>query len=385
MRKPWSHIQPTLFPRMREELDPVTEKLEHLIHILDDLDIEAVVRTPVRGPGAPLRDRAAIARAFVAKAVLNLPTTTALRERLQIDRSLLRICGWERRTDMPSESTFSRAFAEFAQDGAAERLHEALVTRRLGDRIVGHVSRDATEIEARERPAKKKKEEDGDDPRPAPRRRRGRPRKGEEPPPKPPTRLERQRTQTVAEMLADLPAACDVGTKRNSKGFKESWIGYKLHIDAADGMVPVSAVLTSASVHDSQAAIPLARLTAGRITHLYEIMDAAYDAKDIVADCQDAGRVPVIDRNCRGNTTAKAERVAEAERRRRLNLPDSDDWLYNERTNAERAIGRLKDDFGGRYVRVRGALKVYCHLTFGLAAMAADSLLRLRSHRMQPA
>lgn len=384
MRKPWSHIQPTLFPWMHEELDPVTEKLEHLIHILDDLDIEAVVRTPVRGPGAPLQDRSAIARAFVAKAVLNVPTTTALRERLQIDRPLLRICGWERRTDVPSESTFSRAFAEFAQDGAAERLHEALVTRRLGDRIVGHVSRDATEIEARERPAKKEKE-DSDAPPPAPKRRRGRPRKGEEPPPKPPTRLERQRTQTLPEMLADLPTACDVGTKRNSKGFKETWIGYKLHIDTADGMVPVSAVLTSASVHDSQAAIPLARLTAKRITHLYDIMDAAYDARVIIEDCQDAGRVPVIDRNCRGNAAAKAERAAEAERRRLLNLPDSDAWLYNERSNAERAIGRLKDDFGGRYVRVRGAVKVCCHLTFGLAAMAADSLLRLRSHRMQPA
>jgi hypothetical protein len=41
--------------------------------------------------------------------------------------------------------------------------------------------------------------------------------------------------------------------------------------------------------------------------------------------------------------------------------------------------------FGGRYVRVRGAVKVCCPVTFGLAAMAADSLLRLRSHRMQPA
>jgi len=384
MRKPWSHIQKSLFPWMHEELDPVTEKLEQLIHILDDLDIEAVVRAPVRGPGAPLRDRTAIARAFVAKAVLNLPTTSALRERLQIDRSLRRICGWERRTDVPSESTFSRAFAEFAQDGAAERLHEALVTRHLGHRIVGHVSRDATEIEARERPAKKE-ENDGAEPPPAPKRRRGRPRKGEESPPKPPTRLERQRTQTLPEMLAELPTACDVGTKRNSKGFKETWIGYKLHIDAADGMVPVSAVLTSASVHDSQAAIPLARLTAGRITHLYEIMDAAYDARVIVEDCQDAGRVPVIDRNPRGVAGAKAERAAEAERRRLLNLPDPDAWLYNERTNAERAIGRLKDDFGGRYVRVRGAVKVCCHLTFGLAAMAADSLLRLRAHRMQPA
>lgn len=56
---------------------------------------------------------------------------------------------------------------------------------------------------------------------------------------------------TLSGMLADLPRACDVGTKRNAKGYKESWTGYKLHIDAADGGVPVSCILTSASPHES--------------------------------------------------------------------------------------------------------------------------------------
>ena len=64
---------------------------------------------------------------------------------------------------------------------------------------------------------------------------------------------------TLAAMLADLPRACDVGAKRNAKGFKETWIGYKLHIDTADGEIPISCVLTAASVHDSQVAIPLRR------------------------------------------------------------------------------------------------------------------------------
>ena len=40
---------------------------------------------------------------------------------------------------------------------------------------------------------------------------------------------------TLAEMLADLPTACTIGTKRNAKGHTTSWIGYKLHIDTADG------------------------------------------------------------------------------------------------------------------------------------------------------
>ncbi len=54
--------------------------------------------------------------------------------------------------ELPSAATFSRAFAEFAQSELAERAHEALIIEHLGDRIVGALSRDATAIEARERP-----------------------------------------------------------------------------------------------------------------------------------------------------------------------------------------------------------------------------------------
>jgi hypothetical protein len=48
---------------------------------------------------------------------------------------------------------------------------------------------------------------------------------------------------SLAEMLSDLPTHCAVGTKRNAKGHTTSWIGYKLHLDVADGDIPISAVL----------------------------------------------------------------------------------------------------------------------------------------------
>ena len=57
---------------------------------------------------------------------------------------------------LPDESTFSRAFAEFAKDGLAERAHAALVKETLGERLVGHISRDGTAIEAREKPKDRK-------------------------------------------------------------------------------------------------------------------------------------------------------------------------------------------------------------------------------------
>ena len=53
------------------------------------------------------------------------------------------------------------------------------------------------------------------------------------------------------------------------------------------------------------------------------------------------------------------------------------DVRYRERSTVERVNGRLKDEFGGRHVRVRGHAKVLCHLMFGLLALTVDQLLRL--------
>jgi hypothetical protein len=117
-----------------------------------------------------------LANAFVAKAVLGLPTTVGLIERLAIDRALKRICGFPMWKKLPDESTFSRAFAEFAEAGLAERTHAALVRETLGSRLVGHISRDGTTIEAREKPVKKVW---ASKPKPAEPKKRGRPRKDE--------------------------------------------------------------------------------------------------------------------------------------------------------------------------------------------------------------
>lgn len=51
---------------------------------------------------------------------------------------------------------------------------------------------------------------------------------------------------------------------------------------------------------------------------------------------------------------------------------------YNERTAAERTNGRLKDEFGGTTIMVKGDAKVMGHLMFGVLALTADQLMRLR-------
>lgn len=350
-------FQQELVPMVESDLEQtLTPMLTGLLRIWEWVEIERWVPSTRGQVGRPRRDRMAVARAFVAKAVLGMTQTSDLVERLNADGVLRRLCGFDQRhRGALNESLFSRAFAEFAEQGLPTRVHAALIQTQLGDTLIGHVSRDATAIEARERPVKKS------EPAPVPRK-RGRPRKGEVREPKT-TRLERQIAgMSLEAMLGDLPKACDVGTKRNSQGHSDSWVGYKLHLDVADGMIPISAVLTSASVHDSQVAIPLATISAQRVTHLYDLMDAAYCSPILRAHSRSLGHVPLIDHNPRSGQKMEFA-PHEAER-------------FKERSTVERANGQLKDNFGIRRINVRGHAKVMAHLMFAVLALTADQLLR---------
>lgn len=356
----WLTVQGTLFPWLAAELGELSGKQKQLVAILELLHIERFINPSRGSAGRPPEDRQAIARAFVCKAVYNLETTRQLLERLASDVTLRRLCGWERQSALPSEATFSRAFAEFAQRQLPEQVHAALLEKYEAARLVGHISRDATAIAAREQAVKKVKRAK-ELAKPKGRRRQ----KGAAQPP-PLTRLERQQSMSLAEMLADLPRVCDCGTKRNSKGYPTYWVGYKLHLDVADGGLPISCILTAASVNDSQVALPLATLTAQRVTNLYDLMDAAYDAQIIKDHSRRLGHVPLIDSHTRRGAEKQPFAPHEAQR-------------YKERTTIERVFARLKEEFGGRIVRVRGAAKVMTSLMFGIIALTADQILRLAS------
>lgn len=375
----WLKIQESLFPQLEEQLDPLTEKQQQLTTILEVVRIEHFIPDYRGCEGRPRKTRAAIARSFVAKMVYNMATTRALWERLHSDKNLRRICGWENSRQIPSEATFSRAMADFAETQLPQRVHEALIKKTYEDTetIILHNSRDSTAIEAREKPMKKEEApcvEEGDV---KSEKKRGRPKKDEKRPPKEPTRIEKQQVMTLEEMLEDLPKGCNIGTKKNSKGHADHWIGYKLHLDIADGCVPISAILTSASLNDSQVAIPLAEMTSRRVVNLYDLMDAAYDAPGIIAHSKSLGHIPLIDKNPRRDKVLAEELKAERKRQKLLNLELAEKIRYNERTTAERANARLKDEFGGRVVTVRGHVKVMCHLMFGVLALAADQLMKL--------
>jgi hypothetical protein len=374
-------LQGTLFGLVEEQGGgPLSEKTKLLAAVLDLVPLSRQLPCARGWLGRPCKDRQALACAFVAKAVHGFETTRQLLDRLRVDRQLRLLCGWNSARQLPHESTFSRVFAEFAETQLPQRLHEALVVETQKGRLIGHISRDATAIAAREvypeqpKTNKRKKQ-------------RGRPRTGE-PVPVSDKRLIRQLQQTLPQMLSELPTHCDSGSKTSSKGYRQHWCGYKLHLDVADGGIPISALLTSASLHDSQAAIPLATITAQRVISLHDLMDAAYDAKAIAEHSRQLEHVPIIAPN--GAPVPVPKRVQDSKRgydkrrklptktnRKRPPLTPAEQRRYQLRSMSESVNSRLKDEFGARSVRVRGAAKVMAHLMFGIIALTVDQWLKL--------
>ena len=138
-----------------------------------------IFRTSQRN-GRPLCERVNLARAFIAKAHWDIPTTRAL-----VDRPIRNLCGWVLPGEIPSESTFSRAFAEFAESNIPGQIHKAMIEEATKQSIIGHISRESTAIHVREKPTPKCKS----DQKPMKHKRR-RPWKDEVRPPKAKTRLD---------------------------------------------------------------------------------------------------------------------------------------------------------------------------------------------------
>jgi hypothetical protein len=88
----WHSIQTTLFPWLEEELGPLTDKQQQLVQTLEIIRVEQHLAQHFSVPGRPAKDRAAIARAFVAKATSGagsvVRASSALRSCVKRDRKL---------------------------------------------------------------------------------------------------------------------------------------------------------------------------------------------------------------------------------------------------------------------------------------------------------
>jgi hypothetical protein len=398
-------LQHVLFPAVELETGPLSKQLQLIASVVSLVPLERLLSARRSWTGRPSKDRAALVTAFIAKAVLNLPTTRDLMGRLRVDEPLRMFCGWASVKALPHESKFSRAFAEFAATELVQQLHAAVIEATQRERLIGHIARDSTAILVRERypeTAEQKKAKKGKDGKrlrfpqggpvrlrspqggpvrkqavatPGAKRKKGRHKRAKAADRG--TRMQRQRHQKLDVMLKDLPRQCDMGAKKNSQGNDQYWRGYKLHLDVADGQLPISALLTSASVHDSQVAIPLMTMTSARVTHLYELMDSAYDAESIHAHSRQLNHVPIIAPHPRRGTKEPSQLQKVFPDKPTPQLTWAQQERYKIRTMSERVNARLKDEFGASQIRVRGAAKVMAHLMFGVLALTVDQWLRM--------
>jgi len=395
-----SNLTNSLFPKLEESLGELSQKEIKLIKILDFAEIEKFVED-VKITNPP-KDRKEMARAFVAKQVYNFHTTRDLIDRLHKDKSLRIICGWRYINEIPSESKFSRVFAEFSQQKIALKAQEEFISTYLSEMIFFYNSTDSTAIELREKAIKKESKEKKKYPV-------GRPKKGEKREPKEPKILEKQiqnivkfpkitkfeickeslgfldyrfygviesRKQTTKEMLSIIPTACDTGIKKDAKGHRNKWRGGKLHISSVDGDIPITAIYSSASVHDSSLALPMIQETSRRVNYLYDLNDSAYHANIIKTFSEKNGHVQIVDINPKNSQKLRDEIKAD-KMLVMMGFGTTKSNHYSNRSSVERINGYLKDNFGCRQIYYQGATKVASVLDFAVLSLCIHQSLKM--------
>ena len=370
------NLENTLFPELQESLriEAFSTKEAKLIRVLDFAEIEKFITVTSQTNTPKYREQ--IARAFIAKSVYNFQTTRDLIDRLNIDRTLRILCGWRYANEIPSESTFSRAFDEISTMQIAQKSHEKFVEEYLSEKTFFYNATDATKIPLREKAVNIEKKEKSKP------KKRGRPKKGETREAKKPTILEQQiKMQSVEEKLSLISTKCGVGIKQNSKGNREVWIGAKLHISVVDGDIPITAFYSGANVHDSSVALPLMQETSKRVNYLYDLQDAGYDADIIREYSYQLGHRPIIDINPKNSKVLKAQielKKHERETFAYINQHlDFNKEHYNQRSMVERVNKLLKDDFGCNTIYYQGATKVASVLAFGILSICIEQSLKL--------
>ncbi len=108
------------------------------------------------------------------------------------------------------------------------------------------------------------------------------------------------------------------------------------------------------------------QMSAQRVRWQCELMDSAYDAALIRAQSKKLDHAALIQPNPSHPRSLRENAFSEEDKQR-----------FKKRTIVEQLNARLKDEFGGRMIYVRGGAKVMAHLMFGVVAITVDQLLRL--------
>lgn len=274
------------------ELEP-TKRFEA---IFSTLHIEpllfAVSKKTVYGAPAELNYPAMI-YALVARIVERIPTIKDLVRRLRHDFMFHLECGFLFSDRIPSEASFSRFTQKLSESNALETVQEALLLQAIQEDFIHDdvVSIDATHVESRDRftPQVKKS-------KPQPKKRGRKPKKEQVAYQKEKQKQEEKKTiyEKAIEHQLDIdletlrtaiPLQPTWGIKKNSEGKNTFWFGFKIHLAVGSkSQYILQSLVSSASLNDGKAAIPLLKGVQERLTSLniqYGTLDAGYDYEAI--------------------------------------------------------------------------------------------------------
>jgi hypothetical protein len=136
----------------------------------------------------------------------------------------------------------------------------------------------------------------------------------------------------------------------------------RVAMNASFDSTKVEARERAATSGEKAAALEAARVRA-------EIADGKADPNALALQRRRDAQKNIDPNRRRGGDAAKLS-ATEAERRVRIVLADK--ARYRARSGVERVNGHLHDAHGGRFVRVRGAKKVFLHLLLGLLVIAVE-------------
>src|SRR5260370_12646389 len=141
-------LQQELFPHLEAAVGRLSSQLELLTSVVSLVPLARLLSAHRARTGRPAKDRAALATAFIAKAILNLSTTRDLLDRLRVDQALRQFRGRRSPHALPHESKFSRAVAEFPATHLPQQLHASEVDSTPGHRLIRHIAPDSPPLPA---------------------------------------------------------------------------------------------------------------------------------------------------------------------------------------------------------------------------------------------
>jgi len=270
------------------ELEP-TKRFEA---IFSTLNIEpllfAVSKKTVYGAPTELNYPAMI-YALVARIVERIPTIKDLVKRLRNDFMFHLECGFLFSDCIPSEASFSRFTQKLSESKALETVQETVLLQAIQEGSVDDdvVSFDATHFESRDRATPQEKK-----PKTEPKKRGRKPKAEQKAYQQEKQERDGQKTiyeKTIEDQLyvsletlrTDVPLHPNWWIKKNSEGKNTFWFGFKAHLAVGSkSQYILQSLMSSASLNDGKAAIPLLKGLQKRLSSLtvqYGVFDAGYD------------------------------------------------------------------------------------------------------------